>query len=232
MVGHNKFQLEIQDLNKQINELHVIINKKNEELELFKNNLKDLQVNTYESNYKHILELDKLQTQINMLNNIEIEYNKCKVEYENKNIAINTLYTNSLASNNNLEILVNNLNTTAIENSLKYSELKSKYYNNIQLLEHRSSENDKLLLLNNTLIQELNLYKDLNLTKEENIQTIKLELNNSINEITQLKNELFHKDTYLKELNKKYANEKPRKHIDNTNNTDTYNNTRRTRRRR
>lgn len=212
-IGHNKYQIEIQELKDTITELTSKIKNKNDDLELFKNNLKDLHIQIQEKNMNLLDTSNQLTITTQNLYDITNKYNEIVIlndkntnEYK---IQYDCLINEKLQLHKNISC-----NDENIHNLLsKYNELKIKYQDNIILLEKNSLETSNISLLYKNTINELNLYKDLNLTKQNEIDTVKSQLITLNNELGELRLLIHKKDEYLKNFTKKYAYEKPTQQI-------------------
>ena len=219
--GHNKYQLKIQELEKQIEQFDEIIKIKDNDISLFKNNLKDLNYQIQEKNIKITNISVELKNKIIEISEITLKYNDLMIDNDNYIIKYNMEHTCLVHDKLELEQKIDDKNINIDEISLKYNELKFKYHDNLNLLEKRSSDIYKLNTLNTDYANQLGLYKDLNISKEKEIDIIKKELENTNNKAFTLKTLLNDKDIYLKHITKQYAYEKPTNNTVTSQNTDT-----------
>lgn len=223
IVGHNKYQEEIQVLNKIIIELNNNIKVKDDEISLFKNNVNDLYKQLQEKNMISESNADKLKKTSNDLDDMIIKYNSLNIEYDqntNENHIKYDLLNNEKTQLYEIITSNNKINEDLLS---KYNELKGKYQDGLLLLEQKSLDIIELKSINLDTVSQLEMYKDLNLKKQNEIETIKNALDKSNNEINVLKTSASKTDAYLKMISKKYAYEKPvtseDKIEDNTENT-------------
>lgn len=216
--GHNKYQLNIQELERQMEELNKVIKIKDDEVTLFKNNLKDLNYQIQEKDAKIINISDELTCKIIEVDNITSKYNDSVNDNNSYVIQCNIEQTCLVHDKIELQQNINDKNINIDEISSKYNELKVKYHDNLNLLEKRSSDIYRLNTLNINYVDELNLYKDMNVSKEKEIEIIKKELDNVHDKAFVLKTLLNDKDIFLKHLTKQYTYEKPINTV-NTDNT-------------
>jgi chromosome segregation ATPase len=204
-IGHNKFQAQLQEANEQIDNLQSIIDEKNAELELFKNNMREFQLQMQKKN----IDIAMLHGQVSDLTN---RFSKLNIEFESYKQDSNQVTQDT--DNDKLQLI--NLNkglneqvtslTTDLENtSSKYEELKNKYQLTLTLLDSKTNEYKAVSLDYDNVTNELNLYKELNSKQLSTIDMLKEELQASQNESSILRTRIFEKDTYLGELNKKYT---------------------------
>jgi hypothetical protein len=206
--GHNKFQIQLQEANSNIESLEQIIKDKDGELELFKNNMRTFHLQLQEKN----LEINQLkQDNKKYTGDIEILTFDLKKVSNDKDSDETTLKDKcSILHDENIHLLntISQLHKTNNETVDKYNDLKLKYQTTLDLLEKKSQEFNLLTVKCDDTVNELNLLKELNLKQEKEIDTIKQELFQSKNETSILKTHLFEKDISLGELHKKLALEK------------------------
>jgi hypothetical protein len=210
-IGHNKYQIVIKELRDQINKLTINLLNKEDDICLFKNNLKDLHIQLQEKNTNIINSSKKLQTTIESYDNIKLKYDELNnsnqqncLEYEkhyeclmNEKIQLHNIITNNSKSTNKMYS--------------DYDEINIKFKENLTLLNNKTSSYIQLDKLYTDIILELNLCKDLNLKKDKEIGIIKLEVEKSKNETVILKTILYEKHEYLKDLTKKYKQDEGEK---------------------
>jgi hypothetical protein len=187
VIGHNKFQLQIEDLNTQLN-------KSTQEILSLDNNYKIINdsfiqlknINdSLEIKYKNsIIELNSLKTQIKQLS-----YENTSTTFLNKEDILNLKNNIILLENNYQELVKNKLNTENEKEHFK-NELLQTTNNYSNLLHKFDLQNDNILQLQNDLnfnINSNNLYKDLylNLQKETNIIKEELTKMTKINNLLQ-----------------------------------------------
>lgn len=208
-LGHNKYQLQVIELNETIIDLRQKLAINSDENLLFKNNISNLQIEL--SNKNTII--DNLNINLNLLiENKDAKIDKLNQSVESSQIIHRQSIGRLIYTIDNLDklqdefIIIQNLNK---ENDLKYNEVKLKYQNTLIKLEDTINLNNTISECNIIVSKELNLYKELNLTKTNENDTLKLHILDYINQINIINRTLFEKDNYLKSLQKKYVNEKP-----------------------
>lgn len=207
--GHNRFQVEIVQLNTTIDDLKDSIKIKDDELELFKKNFVSLQLqNTNNNNNTAKLTdcLDKLTNEnatllkkIENINNMNV-YLISNLEKE-KQVLLNE-------KDDNLKQISCNMS----ENKsllFRYNDIKVKYQNSLIALQQKTDTLSNVESVNTITKTELNLLKELNLTHTKEMDNIKKELIIAYSDISSLKIDLFEKDNELKNLNRNIANSKP-----------------------
>lgn len=208
-IGHNKYQVEIKNLTENIKELTNFLTQKNFEIVNFKTTIEELQTNmqdiilNFTQTKEALEEKDKeLQTLIAELKTLKETHLKEITTHQEK-------HESSLFENKTLvdkhEKLAEQVNTTID----KYNELKSKYQSSLQLLEERTTENSNKTTENTKIKEELYLQNDLNNSLKTQVETVINELGVSKNETAILRTLIHEKDTYLGQLQKKYAYETP-----------------------
>lgn len=203
--GHNKFQIQLQEANTQIESLENIIKDKDLELELFKNNMKTFHVQLQNKNS----EINKLETDIltykNHIDTLTLDLEKLSIDTKSNTYTLTEKHDTLCDENNNLLNTIEQLNKIRDESINKYNDIKSKYQITLDLLENKSQEIIILTSKYDNIHNELNLLKELNLKQEKDIDTIKQELFQTKNETSTLKTQLHEKDIYLGQLHKKLS---------------------------
>lgn len=203
IIGHNKYQIQLQEANKTIEELKQNLNDKDTELELLKKNMREFHIKFQEKNIETSKLKEQLDSSENNLKTLTIDISKFKSLKEQDQLYIINKCNTLQYENIDLSNAIINLNKMYNEYIDKYNELKLKYQITFELLEKKSNSYDILETTNQDLLNELNLLKELNLKKDEEINTIKQEFLSSQKETTLIKTELYEKDILLGELHKK-----------------------------
>lgn len=217
-LNNNKYQLEIIQLKNNVINLSSELNIIKEENVLFKNNINSLQIelslkHSIINNQKTTID-NKKSEKIEKINSPQVLYHKYIKQL------INLIHTNDIIQD---ELIITKKHN--IDNNIRYDEIKIKYQNVSNKLEDTIHLIDKKDIVLKDTIKELNLYKQFNLTKNDETTTLKQNISNYINELDTLKKQLFEKDNYLKKLQKKYVNETPinQKEIININQLEQFN---------
>lgn len=204
-IGHNKFQVQLQEANVTIENLQSILDEKNSELELFKNNMREFQSQIQTKNTDISILNNQLSDLTNRFNKLNTEFETYKhnsqqftSDIDNDNLQITDL-------NKSLHEKVLSLNSELDNTSLKYEELKNKYQLTLILLDKKTNECKDTYLSYENVNNELNLYKELNTKQQTTIDMLTNELQAAQNESAVLRTRIFEKDAYLGELNKKIA---------------------------
>lgn len=206
--GHNKFQIQLQEANDRIESLEQLVKDKDNELQLFKDNMRTFHLQLQDKN----LEITQLKSDLSKYkDNIEtltFDLNKLSVDKTSDTSNLNEKC--SLLHDENVHLLstIDQLHKYKNETTDKYNDLKSKYQITLDLLEKKSQEFTSLTSKYEDTYNELNLLKELNLKQEKEIDIVKQELFQSKNETSVLKTQLFEKDISLGELHKKLALER------------------------
>lgn len=208
--GHNKYQIQLQEANSKIEELNKIIEEKNEELELFKNNLRSFHLQLQEKTATIEKLSEELNTSQTSLETVTFDFNKLKTEKENTDTSSAENQEKLYNENMELKSTIQGLHKTNNDTVDKYNDLKVKYQTTLDLLEKKGNEYITLEDTNRNLVNELNLKSELNTSQMQEIDTLKQEIIQTRNELSVLKTQLFEKDIALGELNKKLALEKYR----------------------
>jgi chromosome segregation ATPase len=201
-LGNNKFQSEIVDLNSKINVLNESIENKNNELQLFKDNFVSLQ-NEIQSKNAKISELsdeslkifnenDNVHKQLHAINNMN-------------STLLTTLETEKqILLNHKIEdeSIINQISNDKNDLLKNFNDIKLKYQDTLSKLQSKTTEYHDLENLNNTLLSELNLVKELNTTKEVEINSVRNELIKLGDVILTLQQDIFDKNEYITNLNK------------------------------
>lgn len=208
-LGNNKYQLEIIDLKNDILNMNTKFNVINSENILFKNNITNLQVDISIKN--NIIN--------ELTNKMSVLSNNCT---ENVNKILNLQSSSQILYHNCIEkvqdiitkndILQDELyNTESINkaNIIKYNEIKLKYQKITTRYEDANVLNSININNQNDTIRELNMYKELNLKKTNENSVLTQQLLVHMDKINKLNLSIFEKDDYLKNLQRKYVNEKP-----------------------
>jgi chromosome segregation ATPase len=208
--GHNKFQIQLQEANSKIEELQSVIDEKTNELELFKNSMRTFHLQLQDKN----IEISNLNNELNQYKtNLEtITFDLNKLQFEKKSHENCTQEEQTKLYNENMELVstINNLHKTNHQMNEKYQDLKVKYQTTLDLLEKKSTDYTSLEETYKNTLDELNLVRDINLTQEKEIDTLKQEIFQYHNELSILKTQLFEKDVSLGELHKKLCLERYR----------------------
>lgn len=208
--GHNKFQVQLQEANTKIEELQSIINEKTSELELFKDSMRTFHLQLQGKN----IEISNLNNELNQhktnLETITFDLNKLQLEKQNHENCSQEEQTTLHNENMELKSTLDNLHKTNHQNNDKYQDLKLKYQTTMDLLEKKNSDYNVLQDTHKHTLDELNLVRDINLTQEKEIDTLKKEIFQYHNELSILKTQLFEKDISLGELHKKLTLEQYR----------------------
>ena len=198
VIGHNKYQLQIKDLQLNMERLENELNIKNNEINLFKENLKNLQLQNQELNIKNSELKVKLEYEYESKSKQEDSYkvkNTINLQDSTYNLTPTLLEENNLLQKNISEL---QYNYDIL--SQKYSDLKQKYQSSLNTID------DKIFNINtlNTLIKstdnKLKLHEELCTTKDKEINTLKQAILKLNNETLKLKTIIFEKDSHLKQL--------------------------------
>jgi chromosome segregation ATPase len=201
--GHNKFQIQLQEANSNIESLQQIIKDKDNEVELFKNNIKSFQIQFQEKNIDALHLKQELENYKNNLEIVTFDLNKLNLDKNVDETSLTNKYNNLHDEKIHLLYTISQVYKTNNETIEKYNELKSKYQTTLDLLEKKSNEYSKITSDFTDSVNELNLFKELNLKQEKDIDIVKQELFQSKNETSVLKSQLFEKDILLGDLHKK-----------------------------
>lgn len=203
--GHNKFQIQLQDSNCKIELLEQTIKDKDNELELFKNNIQTFQIQFQKQNIE-ILQLNKdIQDSNNHLETTTLDLHKLNMSKSLNDTSMENKCNGLHDENFQLLNSINQVHKTKNEIVDKYNDLKSKYQTTFDLLEKKSIELNGVLDNYKTSINELNLLKELNLKQRKNIETVKQEICQVHYETSFLKSQLSEKNILLGELNRKLS---------------------------
>lgn len=203
--GHNKFQVQLQEANSKIESLEQTIKDKDDELQLFKDNMRTFHIQLQDKN----IELNQLKADVikyqNNIDTLTYDLNKLSSDKTSDTTNLNERCTILHDENIHLFNTINQLHKHQGEINDKYNDLKMKYQTTLDLLEKKSQEFIVLSSKYDNICNELNLLKELNSKQEKDIDTVKQELFQSKNETSVLKTQLFEKDISLGELHKKLA---------------------------
>lgn len=208
-LGNNKYQLEIIDLKNDILNMNTKLNVINSENILFKNNITNLQVDISIKNNI----INELTDKIAILSD---NYIQNVDEISNLKSSTQILYHNCIEKvqdiiikNDILQDELYNIESINKFNIIKYNEIKLKYQKVTTSYEDATVLNSININNQNDIIRELNMYKELNLKKTNENSVLTQQLVVHIDKINILNRNIFEKDDYLKNLQKKYVNEKP-----------------------
>ena len=201
-LGNNKFQSEIVDLNIKIDVLNESIENKNNELQLFKDNFVSLQNEIQNKNAK-ISELsdeslkmcnehDNLHKQLHAINNM------------NSTLLTTLESEKQLLLNHKIEdeSIINQISNDKNDLLKNFNDIKLKYQETLSKLQSKTTEYHDLENHNNTLLSDLNLVKELNTTKDVEINSVRNELLKLGDVILTLQQDIFDKNEYITNLNK------------------------------
>lgn len=188
--SHNKFQLEIEDLNNIINGLKVQNANKDSELDLFKTNIRTIQLQLQEKT-QIINELsESLLKERNTITKLqdEILENKTKLNLEKNNLD----NLNKDLSNTNVELIKDKtellINLENITN--KYNELNDVYKNLLINFNQKTNNYQKLEISLKESNDQVNLYKEKAELMQTEITIMKSTLVAHVNEINGLKEQI------------------------------------------
>lgn len=204
-IGHNKFQLQLQEANSTIVSLNEKISEQNAELELFKNNMKTLQIQLQGKTTDIAILNGQLADLTNRFNKVNTEFEMYKQNSQDFTYEIDNDKSKLLFENAELSANMESLKTTLENTNVKYEELKNKYQLTLTLLDSKTNAYKDLSTNYDNTVNEMNLYKELNQKQLSSIDLLKEELEACRNENSILRTRIFEKDAYLGELNKKYA---------------------------
>jgi hypothetical protein len=198
-LGHNKFQVQLLEANFKIESLEQIIKDKDSELELFKNNIRSFQLQFQDKDIEILQLKQDMENYKNNLDIVTFDLNKLNTDKTLDETSLINKYDNLYAENIQMFNTINQLNKTNNDTLEKYNDLKSKYQTTLELLEKKSNEYIIVISDYTDSVNQLNLLKELNLKQEKD---------QSKNETSVLKSQLFEKDISLGELHKKLTLEK------------------------
>lgn len=207
--SHNKYQLQIIDLTQQIHNLDSLITAKNVDLELFKHNIQDLQLDIQDKNATLLVLTESLDKATTALQCKTVEAQLLQVSYDEILKTSKANLKSFTDEKTKLHNDISNMQLLSEAARTKYDELKAKYQIANASSELKSSDHATLQVLHKNTLQELNLEKDLTFIFKTKLDTITTELYSSQNESANLRKILHEKDAYLRDLNRRYANEKP-----------------------
>ena len=187
---HNKFQLQIEDQNKLITNLKNQNSDKDGELELFKNNIRTIQLQLQEktqiiNNLSESL-LKERNTIVKLQNDILENKNKFNLEKENfENV-------NTILCNNNNQLIKDKEEMSAnLENiTNKYDNLNEVYKNTLNNFNEKTNNYHKLELSLKQSNDQANLHKENMILMQNEINTLKETLLVNIKEVERLKDQL------------------------------------------
>lgn len=199
VIGHNKYQLQIKDLQLNMERLENELNIKNNEINLIKENLSSLQLQNQELNIK----------------NSELSNNVLKLEFESESTQVKieqtTLHSSALVQqeddnstlleeNSQFQIIISELQYNYDILSQKYSDLKQKYQSSLNTIEDNIFNINNLNTLIKTTDNKLKLHEELCTTKDNEIKTLKQAILKLNNDTSELKTIIFEKDSHLKQI--------------------------------
>lgn len=201
-MGNNRYQDEIKNLNDKIHKMSKSIDDKNEELNLFKRNFTDIQIQLQEKNIK-ITEsnnkLTKAENEIKELNNNILNINNINLTL------ISNLEKDKQKNQNEKDEYINNFNVILNDKNdlqYRYDDIKIKYKETLLELDSKINILEDLNTKYTINLREFNLLKELNNTKINELDSMKQELYLANNHINSLKIILIEKDTLLREKEK------------------------------
>lgn len=198
--SHNKYQLQIKDLELNIQRIQQELLSKNDEIDLFKNNLTSLQLKNQELNNLNLQLSNNYEnhdiklSEINDLNQILVENNF------NSSSNINTTIEQLSNENNTFLITISQLQSDTNILSQKYDDLKQKYQSTLNIVEDKISYINLLNISNKNINNKINLYEELILTKDKEIDILKKSVLKTDNDNSELKTIIFEKDSHLRQL--------------------------------
>lgn len=204
-IGHNKFQLQLQEANSQIESLNTTISGQSAELDLFKNNMKTLQLQLQSKTSDIAVLNGQLSDLTNRFNRVNTEFQMYKQNSQEFTYEIDNDKVKLMCENTTFRENITSLQSSLDNTNIKYEELKNKYQLTLTLLDSKTNSYKDLMTEHDNIINELNLYKELNQKQQNTIDLLKNELEASNNETSILRTRIFEKDAYLGELNKKFA---------------------------
>lgn len=209
IIGHNRYQLEIQDLKTQIELLNNSCKIKDEELALFKDNLTSMQIDL--QNKKSDIDKSVIENN-NLLNENQLLDKKItNILNMNRFLIKNLEKEKDTLLQEKSEYLKHLQDITKTKNTLqfKYDDLKVKYQQTSQLLEVKTNDYIQLQDNHTKLIKESNLLKELNNIHQNEINNVKNELCKSKDNNSILKRTILDKDNYITEMTRNITNSKP-----------------------
>lgn len=197
VIGHNKYQLQIKDLQLNMERLENELNIKNNEIDLFKENLTSLQLQNQELNIKNSELKLKLESEIESKSNSYMVKNtpEMKIEEPSYN-STSTL----LEENSQFQTIISELQYNYDILSQKYSDLKQKYQSSLNTIEDNIFNINTLNSLIKTTDNKLKLHEELCKTKDNEINTLKQAILKLNNDTSELKTIIFEKDSHLKQI--------------------------------
>jgi hypothetical protein len=192
LIGHNKYQLQIKDLQLNIERLENELNIKNNEIDLFKENLTSLQLQNKELNI-NILKLESDESNKEVKNTMKIEQSILPQDNSNS-----TLLEENISAK--FQTIISELQYNYDILSQKYTDLKQKYQFSLNTIEDNIFNINTLNTLIKTTDNKLKLYEELCITKDNEINTLKQAILKLNNDISELKTIIFEKDSHLKQI--------------------------------
>ena len=206
-IGNNKYQEQINTLNTKILELLSNIETKNQELDLFKRNFSDMQLQFQEKNIQ-ILESS------NQISKLEVEnqaFNNNIFNLNNTILSLSNNIENNIQKNQNeKDQYINSLNqVTHNKNDLqtRFDDIKIKYKQTLSQLDIKIYELENLSKDHTINIREFNLEKQLSKSTNKELDSIKEELSVAHNQtkllqitLEEKEKSLIHIDSQLKDV--------------------------------
>ena len=208
-VGHNKYQIQIQELNTNIEQL----TKQISELESENTELKNTIANLQENNLKYSNEINYLNTKINVSKDVidTLQYQLQEYQDSHKTQIADLINENDTVKSNHSDLLnrVAKINDNKDTLGIKYTEIKQQYKTLLDNFTIKTNENLKLTDLVNENQKTNLMYKENNLKLQTKVDFIKDSLDKILTVNLQLQNDLQSKDNVIGQLHLKYSKEQP-----------------------
>ena len=201
-IGNNRYQDEIKNLNDKIEGMSKCIKGKDEELDLFKRNFTDMQIQFQEKNInitESTNKLTKAELEIKDLNNKMMNLNNMNL------ILISNLEKDKQKNQNEKDEFINNLNTLSNDKDdlqSRYNDIKLKYKETLSELHLKINILEDLNTKHTINLREFNLLKEQSNTKTTELNTSGEELSLANNHINSLKIMLIENEVLLKQKEK------------------------------
>ena len=197
----NKYQLIIDDLHIDINDFKNEIENKNQEIELYKNNITSMQIELQKT-MTDTCQLEKLHDQNICNHKVYIESSDIILLNNNKTIKKMEEEILELSlSNNKLSNLLETLSKDYTTSQKELGTISHQLKNTLFLLDSKLSMLDCINDKCKDAYQENSMFKEYNLKLENELSFIKIETNRYKNENSILRTNIFDKDIIIKKVN-------------------------------
>jgi hypothetical protein len=207
VIGHNKFQIQLEELNdkfKNTEENLINSQKSNETLQAEIVLLKNENYKLQDTNSSLNNELIIVNTELKTLKQKYIDLEESmKISVNDKDNVNKTIFLENLSLTNNLSSLLSENETI----NTKYSDIKLQYQTLLSNFIIKSDENINLTNTLNDTTTMCSLYKDTNLQLQTELDSINLEMDKLKKEILLQNTKLQEKDNIIGVLHFKYSKE-------------------------